>query len=40
MNEKIKKVYEKIKTFSKSDDFMGFECELKESLKLKENEKL
>ena len=33
MNEKIKNVYEEIKIFSKSDDFMGFECELKENLK-------
>ena len=31
MNE-IQNVYEEIKIFSKTRDFMGFECELKENL--------
>ena len=33
MNEKIKNVYEKIKLFSKSDDFIGFKNQTKEYLK-------
>ena len=32
MNEFIEKVYENFKLFSKSDDFIGFESELKENL--------